>query len=101
MQLALEGQPDFPKILEALALASEGDGSLFALGASDSIPDLSNVWANVHTCNDQGMVAFQVQSPGRSYHVADSSIDFRLDTFENFQESFNTNELASLSKHVL
>ncbi|KAJ9611511.1 hypothetical protein H2200_004695 [Cladophialophora chaetospira] len=67
MQAALGGSPDFPQILEALATANQGDGSMFAMAVGNSISGPRDAWANVHTCNDQ---------------------DLGVDNFENFRKSF-------------
>jgi hypothetical protein len=48
----LLGQPDFPHILELLAVLSQGDGPPSADGSS---PDISMVWGYAEVCSDLGL----------------------------------------------
>jgi hypothetical protein len=89
MQNALQGDPDFPIILEALFEAQEGDASLFALAASIPITSIQVVWAVPILCGDYCKLDLI-----RKRAVADL-LDFANNTFESFQSSVESGSIVS------
>lgn len=48
----LSNAPDFPVVLDAIALAASGDGSIFAQYAGDPLPNVESAWALPLVCGD-------------------------------------------------
>ncbi|RDW61639.1 hypothetical protein BP5796_11531 [Coleophoma crateriformis] len=79
---SLSGIPDFPQIIQSLAEASEGNGTSYGGGSSDSI---LGVLAVPLECNDQGNSLTVIKS------VLDELmfLDSQLHNFSYFQESLS------------